>query len=286
MPEPDDKPFIRTCHPRTYEFKVETATAANTWSGSEASWTFRIEPHFYESRTFYSLCAIFLSLVAVGIWKLRVNMIRREFSAVLAERLRLSREIHDTLLQSLVGLAVQFDALPDRLGTPSPVARHHLVRVRKQIEEYVREARQSIYDLRSQSPVRDLADALREFGTRALAGTSVQFQFTTNGEPGACSAKLMNALFRIGQEAITNAVRHAQPDRICTDLRFDAEAVTLRVIDNGCGFDIAQTERDANDHYGLVCMRERAEDVGAQLDLSSEKGRGTVVLVIASLRRE
>jgi signal transduction histidine kinase/ligand-binding sensor domain-containing protein len=279
--------FYTNLPPRTYRFIVEAANNANIWNGSEASWTFRIQPTFYQSNAFYSLCAVFLCLMAAGIWKLRVNMMHREFSAVLAERLRLSREIHDTLLQNLVGLALQFDALPDRLGTPSLEARHHLVRVRKQIEDHVREARQSIYELRSLSPLRrDLEAALREFGTRALAGTSVRFDLTTNGQPGTCSAKLTNVLFRIGQEAITNAVRHAQSERICIDLQFDAEAVTLRVVDNGRGFDIAQVQNESNDHYGLVCMRERAEDIGAQFDLSSEKGRGTVVRVVAWLLQD
>ena len=117
-----------------------------------AAWRFRREPTFVQTRAFYIGSAVLLSLFAVGIWNLRIRMMHREFAAVLAERLRLSREIHDTLLQNLVGLALQFDALADGLGTLTADGRHRLVRIRKQVEGYVREARQSVYELRSPSP--------------------------------------------------------------------------------------------------------------------------------------
>ena len=101
---------------------------------------------------------------------------------VLAERARLSREIHDTLLQSLVGVALQFDAISNTLDSSSSGARHQLVRIRRQVEAYIREARQSIWDLRS--PVletHDLHAALREFGKRAAAGKPGAFRRQRHG---------------------------------------------------------------------------------------------------------
>ena len=88
---------------------------------------------------------------------------------------------------------------------------------------------------------------------------------------------------RIGQEAITNAVRHADARRIRLDLRFEPGAIALCVADDGCGFDVDRVQSEAADHYGLVSMRERAEDIGAELEITSEKGRGTIVRLRAPL---
>ena len=155
---------------------------------------------------------------------------------VLAERARLSREIHDTLLQSLVGVALQVDAISNTLDSSSSGARRQLVRIRRQVEAYIREARQSIWDLRS--PVletHDLHAALREFGKRATAGKPVRFATSVTGTPRQCSAKVENQLLRIGQEAITNAVRHADAKRIHLELTFDDRAVGSECPTMGVG---------------------------------------------------
>jgi len=90
-------------------------------------------------------------------------------------------------------------------------------------------------------------------------------------------------VIRIGQEAITNAVRHADARRICLNIRFEVGAIALRVVDDGCGFDVERAQSDAADHYGLISMRERAEDIGSKLEISSERGRGTTVQLRAPL---
>lgn len=216
-------------------------------------------------------------------WQFLVRLMRRRFSAVLAERARLAREIHDTLLQNMIGVALQFDALAD-IGALSVDARHKLVRARKQAEGYIRDARQSIWDLRSPSlERRELSTALREIGIRATQDTAVEFIAITIGDARQCSTKVENALLRIGQEAITNAIRHSHADRIDVDLRFESETLTLRVRDNGCGFDAGQFAADSNGHYGLISMRERAEDIEAEFSISSAAARGTDVETVVTL---
>jgi signal transduction histidine kinase/ligand-binding sensor domain-containing protein len=279
--------FYTNLPPRAYTFQVEATADESAWSGSSAAWAFHIEPRFYQAMWFYVVCVVSVALTAGAAWQLRVRLIRRQFSAVLTERVRLSREIHDTLLQNMIGVALQFDALAESVGALSAEARHTLVRARKQVEGYIREARQSIWDLRSPSlERRELASALRDIGTRATQNTPVHFEATTTGASRQCPARIESAVLRIGQEAITNALRHARAGRIDVELRFDARTVTLRVHDNGCGFDVDTVASDSNGHYGLISMRERAEDIEAEFTIASTKGSGTCVETIVPLEAD
>jgi signal transduction histidine kinase/ligand-binding sensor domain-containing protein len=277
--------FYTNLSPRSYRFLVEAETEDGTWTTSSASWDFAIRPAFYQTSWFYASCIGAMGLVLWGTWRVRLQLVRRQFSLVLAERARLSREIHDTLLQSLVGVALQFDAISNSLdsSTSSSGARDQLVRIRKHVESYIREARQSIWDLRS--PVletHDLANALRNFGRRAAAGKPARFTVAVTGPPRRCTAKMENQLLRIGQEAITNAIRHAQAKRVQLDLRFEDRSVTLRVTDDGCGF-VGDPAHEAENHYGLTTMRERAEELGGHLKIATVVGQGTTVEAVVPM---
>ena len=162
----------------------------------------------------------------------------RRFALLIGERVRLSREIHDTLLQSLVGVALQFEAMANEPDSGSDSRKERFVRMRKQVEEYIREARQSIWDLRSpRLEHRDLIAALREAGERATSDNGVAFSLTVNGLPRRVPVRTEEQLLRIGQEAMVNAVRHAQADQVLVELDFDDSRLTLRVHDDGRGFD-------------------------------------------------
>ena len=270
--------FYTNLSPGRYRFRVEAKSDDGALGAATTEWDFAILPAFYQSYWFYA-ASLAMMAAAVGLaWRVRVHRVRREFSLVLAERARLSREIHDTLLQSLVGVALQFDAIASTLDQSVSAARQELVRIRRHIEAYIREARQSIWDLRS--PVletHDLLAALREFGKQASSGAAVRFAATTTGPSRECPAKVENQLLRIGQEAITNAARHARATRINVELRFDETTVVLRVSDNGCGFDYGTQTPEMGAHYGLVTMRERAEELGGRFTVVTGAGCGTVV---------
>jgi signal transduction histidine kinase/ligand-binding sensor domain-containing protein len=270
--------FYTNLSPGRYQFLVEAGAEDGSWSTSSTSWGFSIHPAFYQTNWFYAASLGALGLSVWGAWRVRLRLVRRQFSLALAERVRLSREIHDTLLQSLVGVALQIDAISSHIGPSSVGTRKRLTRVRRQVESYIREARQSIWDLRSSLlETCDLASALREFGKRAVTGTQIRFQATVTGTPAPCSTQTENQLLRIGQEAITNAVRHAGATRITLELAYDRHTVTIRVSDNGSGFDVSQSAIDPDRHYGLTTMRERAEELGGQFRLVSRSDRGTSV---------
>ena len=267
--------FYTNLAPGDYVFHVEASTNGRVWTDSSAEWRFRRQPTFFQTRIFYIGSVMLLCLAGVGVWKLRIRMMRREFAAVLAERLRLGRELHDTLLQNLVGLALQFDVLADGLGSLTADGRRRLVRVRKQVEGYVREARQSVCRLRSPLPPSspDLATSLVEFGAQAADGNTT-FESHVEGQPLDYSPKLRRAIIRIGRKpSQRRAARRRTADQV--DIRFEPCAVDLCVVDDGCGFEVDQARSVADDHYGLISMRERAADIGAQLEIVSVRGRGT-----------
>src|SRR5207244_1252540 len=181
------------------------------------------------------------------------------FSLVLGERVRVSREIHDTLLQSLVGVALQLDALSEAAG-PVGFMKDTLVRTRRDVEEYIRETRQSIWNLRSPKLDRsDLAAALRQTGERATSGTPVQFSLTTTGQAHRFETDVEQQLLRIGEQAVLNSVRHAKASEVHLKLQYGDDAVRLRVSDNGRGFDASDPAVANGEHYGLIGMKERTD---------------------------
>jgi len=262
--------------PGTYTFRVETQAEGDA-SMDAATWRFTLRPRFTQTRGFYAMIAGLLVTVLYGAWRIRLRVVRHQFSMVLAERTRLSREIHDTLLQSLVGLTLQIDKALRLVRTSPPKATDQLARMRKLAEGYIRDARTSIWDLRA--PVLesvDLVTALNELGQRMVADEGIAFTSTVVGESRDLPPKIENNLLRIGQEAIANALRHANAGSIAVELQFDRDAITLRVTDDGQGFTPDFTG-DALGHYGLANMRDRAKELGGDLSISSTPKHGSTV---------
>lgn len=262
-----------------YRFRVATGASDGSWEGQEASWQFTVRPLFYQTAWFVGACAGVTVLLTWTAWQLRVRRIRRQFGLLLGERVRLSREIHDTLLQSLVGVTLQFDALSKSVD--SPEAKQQVVRIRKQVQEYIREARHTIWNLRSPMvETGDLATAIREAASRATFGTAVQLQFSLIGAPFPCHHMAEEQLIRIVQEAVVNAVRHAHARRVTVALEYGEESVTVRVSDDGCGFDPARIGLETTGHYGLTSMRERTEQVDGRFSVSSTINAGTTIQAV------
>jgi signal transduction histidine kinase/ligand-binding sensor domain-containing protein len=263
--------------PRNYIFRLEADTDDGTWHDASAAWDFSIRPTFYQTWYFYTACLLALSTVAWGAWRFRIQLDRQKYAVVLSERTRLSREIHDTLLQSLVGVTLQLEDLANDVpGLPSS-AQVRLVAMRRRIAGYIREARRSIRDLRSPMlETHDLLGALREVVSRAIAGAPVRTSVSTSGHTRRCSARVENELLRIVQEAVTNTVRHARATRIDVILRFENQSVTLEISDDGCGL-ASRTEQELDTHYGIISMRERAESLGGRLEIASSGSSGTRV---------
>jgi signal transduction histidine kinase len=194
--------------------------------------------------------------------------------AILAERNRMAREIHDTLAQGFTGIVVQLEAAEDVLGAADPAAREHLGRARALARQSLAEARRSVYALRAPALEREpLPLALRASIAALTAPAPLRVDWEIDDEWPALPAELEQDLLRIGQEAATNALKHAQARRLRVALRATAEAVELEVSDDGRGFDPAA----GTGGFGLLGMRERAARHGGALKLVSQAGAGTSV---------
>jgi signal transduction histidine kinase len=202
-----------------------------------------------------------------------------QFAAVLAERARIAREIHDNLAQEMLGISVQLEVVARTLPASAELAKTHLDRVRILVRHGIAEARRYVWDLRSQALEKnDLPTALSETARRLTNETSIQAQVEVSGTFRPLSRLVEDNLLRMGQEAINNAVKHAQAQRIFVNLVFDAKRLQLSVRDDGKGFDY-QAGTAGTNHFGLVGMRERAEQIGGTLSIHSANGSGTEVVV-------
>ncbi len=198
-------------------------------------------------------------------------------SAVLAERNRMARDIHDALAQGLTGVIVQLEAAEDAaLRGLSPAAGEHVRRASQLARESLAEARRSVLALRPQALEQsELSEALDAMLAKLTAGTGLRAEFVLLGEPRPLRPEWEENLLRIGQEVLTNALRHARADRISAELAFSPDEVCLAMRDNGCGFDPA----GRYDGFGLLGMRERARRMGGRLSVRSAPGEGTAVAV-------
>jgi signal transduction histidine kinase len=216
----------------------------------------------------------------------QTEVIRRkiEREAMLEERQRLAREMHDTLAQSFSGVGFQLEALDAKL--PSDEGLKQTLATAKQLVRHGQEEfRRSLMNLRAQELERGgLAAALAELGRQITTGTAIVFEFTERGAARRLPEAVENNLLRIGQECLTNAVRHAKPGLVCARLEHDAGTVRLTVSDDGAGFDPAALDGARDGHFGWRGIRERAEQIGAQMELDSAPGKGTTVTVLLPIR--
>jgi signal transduction histidine kinase len=210
-----------------------------------------------------------------------MRALRQRYALVFAERARVSREIHDTLLQSLAALGVEIEAIATQLDPSQDSARDELRRLRRQVGHSLRDARESILELRREGmKTPDVVSSLREVAERTERTHGVHVSIAVNGRrPASCSADVDLQLFRIGQEAITNAVRHGHATEVRITLTYEKDRVRLSVCDNGCGFepDADSPAREAGAHFGLQTMRERAARISGRLEIVSTPGSGTTV---------
>ena len=212
----------------------------------------------------------------------QIDVLRRKLQsgAVLEERNRIARELHDTLEQELAGITLQLDLASDSFQKAPRVAQQALKVARNMTRHSMREARRSVWDLRCHLLENgDLVSAMRQAVGPSVMGVQVKVEIHVEGQPRRLPVPVEMNLLRIGQEAVTNAIKHAHAQQIVLKLSYDPESVGLRVTDDGCGFSAESVALSSNGHFGLLDMRERAQSLGCELRVKSETGDGTCISV-------
>ncbi len=261
-----------------YRFRIRAE--APGVAPTEASYELELLPHYYETAWFRAFCIAVAAFACWIMYQVRVRQIRLRFAAVFKERLRLAREIHDTLAQAFVGISAQLDALETCLPENLRPAHVYLDLARRMAQHSLTEARRSVMDLRSTALTdRDLAAALQSDACNWTAGSPVNVEIRVAGSFQNLPEDMEHNLLRIAQEAVTNASKHAQASRIDVKLEGTTKAVSLKIVDNGCGFQADDVFAGMGGHFGLIGIRERAERIGGEFRLESQPGAGTEVEV-------
>jgi signal transduction histidine kinase/ligand-binding sensor domain-containing protein len=274
--------------PGKFQFHVMARNADGIWSDEETAMAFEVRPAYWQTAWFRVGSVLALSALVFALYRIRMRELNRQFEVALDarvdERTRIARELHDTLLQSLHGLMFQFQAARNLLPKRVEEAIETLDSAIGATEQAIAEGRGAIHDLRDDSVRdRDLSESLKATAQELAASRhpgfpAPEFEMVVEGEHKDLLPALQDEVYRIAREILRNAFMHSEATRIEVEVRYDAHALRLRIRDNGRGID-PKILRDGgtSGHWGLRGVRERAQQIGAQLDFWSEVAAGTEV---------
>jgi signal transduction histidine kinase/ligand-binding sensor domain-containing protein len=269
--------FYTNLQPGSYRFRVVASNEDGVWNGEGATLQLDIPPTFTQTPWFIALLATLGALLLAALYVLRVRQLTAHLQDLLQERLaeraRIARGLHDTLLQSVQGLIMFFDRESARLA-PGSEEKAKLDQTLALADQLMTEGRNYILDLRTIGPAEELVQALRQYGTVLL---HERFHATVIGTPRCMPPRVHEDVQSIGREALFNAACHAQATRVDLLLDYGANWFRLEVRDDGRGLGDALEHGAQPGHFGLVGMRERAAAIGATCTVLSPAGGGTVV---------
>jgi signal transduction histidine kinase/ligand-binding sensor domain-containing protein len=275
--------YYTDLRPGNYRFRVIACNNDGVWNTEGATLSFSVAPAWYQTNWFFLLGFAIAASWATALYRWRMRQVLRAISARfderLAERTRLARELHDTLLQTVQGSKMVAD---DALDAPKDLerVRHALERVSTWLGQAIDEGRAALKALRtSTTETNDLAASLRRATQECRMQTPMQVDFSVVGAPRDMHPIARDELYRIGYEAIRNACAHSTGSRLEVTLQY-AQDLSLRVRDNGVGIDPHVLDQGRSGHYGLQGMRERAARIGGRLTVLTSADSGTEVTVV------
>lgn len=272
--------YYMNLRPGAYRFQVMAANEDSVWSATPATLSFQLQPPLWATAWFRGAALGVLLVAGYQLYRWRERSVKREFAAVLADRSRMAREIHDTLAQGLAGIAIQLEAAEDTLVSGPELARQHLARALTLARSSLAEARRSVLGLRPRAlDGSNLVAALERSVADLAWGSDLTVKLETSTEPRPLPRSVEDNILRVAQEAVSNAVLHSGARVVRVELRYERYAVTLRVLDDGVGFSPEEVFVSPGDRLGLIGMRERAEEIEGRLSVHSEPGMGTEVLL-------
>jgi ligand-binding sensor domain-containing protein/signal transduction histidine kinase len=269
--------------PGPYRFRVIASNPDGVWSNDEAAVGLQVDPLYWQSWWFAVIVVLAGASAVAAIYRMWLHQITRQlnirFDERLAERTRLARELHDTLLQTIQGSKMVADAGLDDPADPGRAYRA-LERVSKWLAQATQEGRAALAALRSSATQRnDLAEALERAGEDCVFNTAMTFALTSEGVAREMHPMVRDEVYRTGYEAMRNACSHSQGTRLDVELTY-ARDLVLRIRDNGVGIDQRIVAHGKEGHFGLKGMKERAGRIGAKLRFNSTNSGTEVELNI------
>lgn len=269
--------FFTNLPPGNFHFKVMARNADGIWSTQASALSFAIEPRLYQRPWFFPLLGVAAALVITAGYRVRIRQLNQRFNLVLAERSRIARELHDTLLQGLSGITMQLQALWIQL--PASREKRVLGEIVKDAGRCSTEARQSLWGLRAVGVGSlNFSEKLAKLSRQAVAEKPISLSLEFEPVSPRLLPDVEYQLLRIAQEAISNAVRHAYAKTLEIRLKMEKAQLRLTFVDDGAGFTVG-LDQAAYGHFGVLGMRERANEIGAELRVTSAPGQGTEVAI-------
>lgn len=276
----------RRLPPGKYTFEVQARNSGEDWLSTVSQLSVRQNPHFYEAWYFYLALAAFATLVIAYLIRRRLELMKGRIGIVLEERNRIARECHDTLLAGFAAISWQLEATAKLFhdsDTASTPAAESCGLARSMVAHCQAEARRIIWDLRDTDEVTNvLSQALSRTLKASHLRESIKTTLDVEGDEMPLAPGCIHHLVCIGQEAVSNAIRHAQPSRINIHLRYERDSLSLSIRDDGVGFHATDRLTSERGHFGIPVMEERARKLGGTLRLQTPAGGGTEVTVKVS----
>ncbi len=265
--------------PRKYVFRVQGSNSDGVWNEQGVSLPIVITPPWWNTNWFRTLCAA-VSLVLLWLaYRFRVRQLQRQFhlasEARLNERMRIARDLHDNLLQTVQGFMLRLQAVNELL--PAGPVKNELEETLDIGDHAIIEGRRTVQDLRSSLTTSDLANAVRAVGVELASKDSASFRLAVEGPVRELDPIARDEVYSIAREALRNAFTHASATRIEAELTFEEQMLRLRIRDDGKGIGPEIAEQGRAGHYGLAGMRERSRRIGSKLVVLSGEGTGTEI---------
>jgi signal transduction histidine kinase/ligand-binding sensor domain-containing protein len=264
-----------------YRFRVIASNGEGLWNGSEASLAFAIRPMLWQTRGFQAAAVVSALGLAWGLYRYRLRRVSKQlnvrFEERLAERTRIARELHDTLLQGFVSASMQLHVAADRVPDDSPV-KPALGRVLDLMGRVIEEGRNAVRGLRSSaSDDHELEAAFSGIQSELASGQTTAYRVIVEGQPRQLNPAVRDDVYRIGREGLVNAFRHSGAAAVEIEIEYTPAELRLFVRDDGRGMDPQVVRSGTPGHWGIAGMKERAERIGGSLTIRSRASAGTEI---------
>jgi ligand-binding sensor domain-containing protein/signal transduction histidine kinase len=267
--------------PGHYTFRVANSDGYGNWSAIEGALPIIVTPYFYQTGWFLSLVALFLVLCIWQLHRIRVAQVSARINLRMQERLqertRIARELHDTLLQGMLGISMEMYAASQQAFAHSSVS-SMFGHASQRLREIAEQSRKAVENLRSPSRVPDPLESMLALALREMnVPPGVQAQINSVGTRLDLRPPVQTEIEQIAREALSNAIQHSGANMIRLDIMYQPAHFFMSVSDDGCGIHPETQELGRQGHWGIAGMRERAKSIGGRLRILPHVPCGTVV---------